>query len=105
MTVVLGTTFSFPIYATDCTCTEIEQVFNFATTNPDDAPFMEDELWEFKYCTPETVYIGFVMGDHPQLLTYSEDEDGNQKFLIDGIWVRYDALPAILADRCSPKNS
>ncbi len=89
-----------PAASQECTCTEIEQLFDFQTANPDDAPWMEDELWEFKYCSGGTIYIGFVMGDHPGLDTYTLDEDGNDKFLIDGVWVRYDALPQILTERC-----
>jgi len=73
-----------------CTCTEIENVYDFTTVDPNDVDYMEDFYWEVVSCTGHEVKVNLITEDNPLLDTYVPSEDGNELLLYGGKWVRFD---------------
>lgn len=95
-----------------CSCTEVENVFDFVTVDDSDLDYMENYLWRYEYSevaydlTVEgeptfcRVYVSLVGEDDPDLDSYVMEEDGNEKILVGRTWIRFDQFEAKLRAGC-----
>ena len=103
-TIVMVTLSASAVMAQDAVC--IDQVcFDLVAVKPAEQPDVEIEILQFVSCDPMydmtqlngpviayTVMVNPIRTGDPRLQNYFDTEDGNEKILVNGEWVRFDAF-------------
>ena len=91
--------------AGECSCTEVEQIFDFVTVDITDMPWKNEFPWKFVSCEGDQVTIELVFEDNPLLDSYSMEADGNQPIFYHGAWTPFKDFVQLVEPECHSLTS